>query len=530
MFNADFYPTPKRLIYKMLKKINGFPRRILEPSAGRGDIIETLKEERRYDKNKIYAIESDPELQAMLRGKNIDVLDSDFLSYAGMDKFDLIIGNPPFSADDKHLLKAIDTLYRGQIIFLLNAETLRNPCTNTRKALVSRLSSLNAEIEYLPGEFKNAERPTGVEIALVNIIINRKVEDDLFAGCSDAIHIKTTTVSDECKDVSTRKGIEDLVAEYNEVIRIGTEMIISYYRNYRKIGGYVSLCCKDKSDQYENSNDLTGKMQEKLNDLLENARTSFWRKSLNLTEIKSRLTAKRQAEFEEQLDKNSRMDFTERNLRQFVLNFIGGYEKTMTDAVLEVFDMFTARYAFTDGLFDSNVHYFNGWKSNNAFKINKKVVIPVYGGYGKGPFVDEWSGKWKLNWGVENMLRDIDVVMNSLDGRREYVTITQALKEAFERGQSTKIESTYFILTAYKKGTLHILFKDDDILRRFNVAACMGKGYLPQDYGRKTYTDCTSEEKSLINAFEDKETYETKSGKPIFACQAPSVGLLDFAA
>ena len=528
MFNDGFYPTPKSLIHKMIKKIKGSPGRILEPSAGRGDIIEALKEEQRY--GKIYAIENDPELQAMLRGKKIDLLDSDFLGYAGMDKFDLILGNPPYAECDKHLLKAIDILYRGQIIFLLNAETLRNPCTNTRKTLISRLSSLGAEIEYLPNEFRNAERPTGVEVALVNIIIDRKVEDDLFADCSDSIHVKVPVVSEECKDVSTRKGIEELVAEYNEVIRIGTETIISYYRNYRKIGGYIAISCNCSDKIYDAASDLTGKMQVKLNDLLENARKSFWRKSLNLEAIKSRLTAKRQAEFEEQLECNSKMDFTEYNLRQFVLNFIGGYSRTMTDAVMEIFDMFTARYAFTDGMFDSNIHYFNGWKSNNAFKINKKVVIPVHGGYGRGPFTEQWSGKWKLNWGVEDKLRDIDVVMASLDGKREYVTISQALHKAFERGQSTKIESTYFMLTAYKKGTLHLTFKDEDILRRFNVAACMGKGFLPQDYGRKAYTECPPDEKETIESFEGREAYDTHLGQPVFACQVNPVGLLDFAA
>ena len=322
-YNDDYYPTPLRLINKMIGKINGSPRMILEPSAGSGSIIEALKERRKVDK--IYAIESDPELRAMLMGKKIDLLDSDFLDYAGTDKFSLIIGNPPFATGDIHLLKAIDILYRGQIIFLLNADTLRNPYTVTRKTLVSKLSSLGAEIEYLPGEFRNAERPTGVEVALINIIIDRKVEDDLFADCSDSIHGKAPEVSGECRDVATRRGIEDLVAEYNEVVRLGTETIIAYYRNYRKIGGFIHLSCRDKEERYERGDDLTGKLQDKLNDLLDNVRTTYWRKALNLKEIKSRLTAKRQAEFEEQLNQNSRMDFTERNLRQFVLNFVGDY-------------------------------------------------------------------------------------------------------------------------------------------------------------------------------------------------------------
>lgn len=45
--NDNFYPTPDSLITKMIGKSQGDPQRILEPSAGKGDIIGRLREERR---------------------------------------------------------------------------------------------------------------------------------------------------------------------------------------------------------------------------------------------------------------------------------------------------------------------------------------------------------------------------------------------------------------------------------------------------------------------------------------------------
>ena len=260
-------------------------------------------------------------------------------------------------------------------------------------------------------------------------------------------------------------------------------------------------------------------MQNALNDLLANVRKSFWRRTLDLAEVRRRLTKKKQAEFETQLESNCCMDFTENNIRQFVLNFIGGYEQTLTDAVLEIFNMFTREYCYSDGLYDDNIHYFNGWKTNKAFKVNRKVIIPVYGGYGRSSFVDDYSGKWKLNWGVEEKLRDIDVVMNSLDGKQDYLTIAKALEQAFAVGQSSKIQSTYFTVTAYKKGTLHLIFNDENILRRFNVAACMGKEFLPHDYGHKPYGECATEEKAVIDAFEGVDSYMGNLGQPLFAYQ-----------
>ena len=190
MFNSNknFYPTPDALVGRMIARIKNLPRLILEPSAGKGNITDALK--KRYESRfnhgpEIMAIEIDPELQACLRGKGVKLLDSDFLAYTGPDKFDLIIANPPYDNGHKHLLKMVDILYRGQIICLLNAETIRNPYTNERKQLVQRLDELGAYIEFIPNAFHDAERQTDVEVALIDIFVDRKVEDDLFAGVQD---------------------------------------------------------------------------------------------------------------------------------------------------------------------------------------------------------------------------------------------------------------------------------------------------------------------------------------------------------
>jgi len=255
-------------------------------------------------------------------------------------------------------------------------------------------------------------------------------------------------------------------------------------------------------------------MQEDLNDLLRKVRINFWRKSLDLGEVKNRLTNKKRDEFEEQLKKNYNMDFTEKNIRAFVLNLIGGYEKTLTEAVLEIFELFSRKHSWEDE-HSENIHYFNGWKTNDSFKVNKKVIIPLYGGYRKGPFIDDWSGKWKLQYGCEGVLQDIDTVMAYFDGMQRYYSIKQALENAFVRGESRKIKSSYFTLTAYKKGTLHLVFNSEDILRRFNVVACRGREWLPQDYGTKAYKDMTSEERSVVDSFEGQESYTKNLNAPL---------------
>lgn len=198
--NDSFYPTPKPLIDKMFKGTD-FSKvsTILEPSAGKGDIVKVLNRLPYSSHFDIDCIEIDSDLRHILEGKEFRVVASDFLHYDTMKEYDLIIMNPPFSDGCRHLLKALDLQERngGAVICLLNAETVRNPCTNERKALKQRLEDYNASIEFVEGAFSNAERKTDVEVAIIKVLLPKperpsilldrlkkawKVEDEKFSG------------------------------------------------------------------------------------------------------------------------------------------------------------------------------------------------------------------------------------------------------------------------------------------------------------------------------------------------------------
>lgn len=517
----SFYPTPHHLIRKMILKIKGNPRRILEPSAGRGDLVEALSHSYRFDKRKsdISAIEIDENLQATLRGKEIKLIDSDFLSYGGADKFDLIIANPPFEDGEKHLLKAIDILYRGQIIFILNAETLRNPCTNSRKDLVRKLDELGAKIEYIENSFKTAARPTGVEIALVDITVERTVEEDIFKGATEAKEYQGTV--NQKNEVSEGLTIRELVAEYSQTVKHCTNTITEYHRYANYTQGYLSLNVGDFKPF--NPKDRTEQIQMLVNEALRQIRVTFWRRTLDLEEVRKRLTEKKQSEFEHALQDRAQMEFTESNVHQFIINLIGGYQNTILDSIGEIFEKFTTKHCFRGDLHDKNIHYFNGWKTNNAYKVRKKVILPVSHSF-SSPF-QGWNG-WQLDYKAARELRDIDLAVSYLDGLKEHTSITEAIEAAFKEGENSNIESTYFKMTCHKKGTIHLTFKDADILRRFNIAACIGKGWLPEDYGQKSYEDLTPQEKQAAKSFDGVTTYKKNEGRPLL----PASNLLKLAA
>lgn len=165
-FGKQFYPTPNKVIKKMLEPYTGKVHRggingrmvdsytltnkhILDPSAGKGNILKyIINEFDRYTKPKLYAIELDFDLQDILKSNDdINLIHNDFLTYNDDIFFNLILMNPPFANGDEHLLKAWEILIEGDIVCLLNKETIDNPYSKTRE-LLSNIIKENGSVEY----------------------------------------------------------------------------------------------------------------------------------------------------------------------------------------------------------------------------------------------------------------------------------------------------------------------------------------------------------------------------------------------
>src|SRR5690625_4190055 len=179
--NKDFYPTPKalfrRLVGNSLRFISG---RILEPSAGKGDMIRYILEScgfRSSDDLKIDAIENDPRLVNELMAEGYSVVWDDFLTYETYKEYDFIVMNPPFSNGVDHVIKALELaeeqLSRCEIYAILNKETINNAYSNKRQALLEKLDKHDAEIEYVSDAFTGAERRTDVEVALIRVKVEK---------------------------------------------------------------------------------------------------------------------------------------------------------------------------------------------------------------------------------------------------------------------------------------------------------------------------------------------------------------------
>jgi len=469
---------------------------VLEPSAGNGAIINQIREShKRYVPTKIHCIEKDDNLRNMLIGAGEKVVGKDFLTYAGLTQFDTIIMNPPFSNGDAHLLKAIDILYSGQIVCLLNAETIKNPYTNQRRELVQKLQQLDAEIEYIKDAFLGAERKTPVEIAVVTIKVERDLEEDVLNGANDrAKEYEHEDIDPQIKDVAQKDTIEAIVKDYNFRVNMGIKTIHNHFVNSKYVGAYFSLVVTGSG----NENFPT--IQDKTNAFLDEIRHNYWEKVLSLPAFEKRLTEKKRKEFRETIKNNSDLEFTVSNVRAFFENLMHSYEDTLTDAIEELFDTMTSKHAWDESFHCKNTHYYNGWKTNDAFKVNKKVILPRFG---IDPY-DYDKKRNKLYYNSYEKLDDIDKVMNYFDAKTGYLRMSEVAKKV--NGtilMEDTIESEYFKIRFYKKGTTHLTFKSEDIRRRFNIQVGKKKGWLPQDYGFTPLKQLPLKQQEIVKSFED---------------------------
>tara|TARA_Y100000996_G_scaffold335370_1_gene271853 strand:+ start:390 stop:1604 length:1215 start_codon:yes stop_codon:yes gene_type:complete len=107
------YFTPKNIVVDMIsicKKHNKKIKRVLEPSCGSCQVINEV--DKAFENIEIDGIEFNntifTEIKALEYTNNTDLMNNDYLKYAPKDKYDLIIGNPPYFVMPK---KEVDTKY-----------------------------------------------------------------------------------------------------------------------------------------------------------------------------------------------------------------------------------------------------------------------------------------------------------------------------------------------------------------------------------------------------------------------------------
>lgn len=506
MFSEEFYPTPKNLLARMLKrfemnadvldrlqdrgnhhKFSCFSNKaILDPSAGKGDILDYITENSHYvDKpDNFSAIEKNIDLQSVLREKEYPVIASDFLDYNDDVYFDYIIMNPPFSNGDEHLLHAIKIAKNTEIVCVLNAQTIKNPGTKRRKLLLEQINNFG-EVEFVQDAFKDAERQTGVEVAIVYLNIQK--EDERFNF--DFEDFEDSGVNTDFDIANNEVAREDLIGNlnlrYEEVRKSYAEFLKAEakYKHYKKIFLEGESFHSEGDWQLEK-----GTPQQKYTFLSGKLKGFMWRKVIKQLDVEKYMSSKVLSNFNAFINQQTKMAFTKENVGSFFQTIMGNRKMIWDKAVVDVFDMLTDFYK-------DNRNHVEGWRTNDKFKINRKIILPNWckwnTAYMNQQDIKDYGAYFEVDYRDRTKYEDIDKVMAYLSGEslKEQHKINFALEQHFSQLGKVRTgekidnvcDSKYFDIKFFRKGTVHLTFKDKKLWNEFNMTACASKNWLPDD-------------------------------------------------
>lgn len=113
------------------------------------------------------------------------------------------------------------------------------------------------------------------------------------------------------------------------------------------------------------------------NAFVKSIRRKYWRALLDNKEFSGLLTSKLRAQYYSKINELVNYDFSLYNIYSIRLEMSQQMCKGVEETIVDLFDEFSHKHYWSEC--SNNIHYYNGWKTNSAYKINKKVIIPLRG-------------------------------------------------------------------------------------------------------------------------------------------------------
>lgn len=462
MFNSTFYPTPRPLAEALLGPLKLDKGYVLEPSAGKGDILDTIKEKYAYrigyDKcynqhrmPRMYAVEIQPELRAILADKGYTIVGEDFLRYVPDRHYTHIVMNPPFDHCDDHLLHAWNILVHGEIACIYPVTALDNP-KEVRKQQVLRLIADHGSIQKLGSFFaRGAERRTTAEVAIVRLTKKAAIDEGEFGFDVKNEPRVVPDMGDNGpeNELALRSFMGDLLSRY----RAALDAFAPYKIAQRRLTHYTNSFTDVNFGDY--------------NAFVDSLTESAWRQILGDPRFQRLLTKRAREMFRDFRQRQARVDFNEHNVKAMFVELLARQDELLNATIQDAFDTMTKYHK-------DNVEHFEGWKSNDAWRINKRVILP-------NCVSDPGYGNWNFSYYKNDEIDDVDRALCLVTGKN-FDEITTIVKAVRDTGKS-ETTSTFFKIRMFKKGTIHLWWLDQQVRQDFNIAAARGKGWLPPAEG-----------------------------------------------
>ncbi len=474
LFGADFYPTPPDVAAEMLDPLDLRGKTVLEPSAGSGNLVRECLERGAAE---VLWCEPEKQLRSILYGMNgqhVHLL-NDFLKVQAnfVSHVDLIVMNPPFSADEAHILHAWEIAPPGcEIVALANWNTV---CDEYVHRLTQRTGSgLKKQLAYLVnaygsrenlGEcFSTAERPTKVSVGLVRLTKpgQRVSGADEFEG----FYLGPDDIEAQGEGLIPYRRSRDIVNRYVEACRIFDEQVEAGTRLRGVLDGFFGqeLGLQVTVEGAPVTRNRFRKDLQKA--ALKHVFAEFLPAQLATSQLAKDINAF--------VEKQSRIPFTERNIYRMLQIVAGTQEARVDRAVEQAIDSLTRHTA-------ENRYGVEGWVTNSGYMLNRRFIRAYMGEL-------SWSGKGvnvKSYGRQADEIQDLIKALCFITGRK-YAEVGQPTKPAdgvFWPGEW--YEWGFFRFRAYKKGTVHFEFKDEEVWAAVNARYARIKGQVLPEQRRR---------------------------------------------
>lgn len=463
MFHKEFYPTPLDVLEMM--QLDCFDKVILEPHAGKGDIVDFC-----YNNGakEVLAIEINEDLQKIVRTK-ANLIGSDFFECKSeqIAHIDAIYMNPPFSNADKHIRHAWEIAPEGcEIVSLCNYETIERSSTFRQLA---RLIIDYGVATNLGDCFSTAERTTGINVGMIK----------LYKPISSTEFEFESFFMDEDEEEEQGEGM----MQYNEV-----RALVNRYVGTMK-------CFDAMKEQIDNVNNLIAGIGMSSLDLQVGHNNSIttkeqfskiiqkrsWNHIFAKMNMQKYVTSGVMNDINKFVENQEKIPFTMKNIYKMLQIIVGTRQETFNRALEEAVDNFTKHT-------HENRFGVEGWKTNSGYMLNKKFICQNIIDASYGSFsvkYDSYSSR-KIDDLVKVLCNITGTNYNEIGSLYRFNYSKNNYDITFELEPNTWYEWGFFEVKFFRKGTMHVKFKDAENWYLLNKAYGELKGFsLPENYKNK---------------------------------------------
>jgi hypothetical protein len=488
--DLQFYPTPPDLARKMWGKFQNDVERVLEPSCGNADLLKVCKHfergswRRDRDNDTIFeACEIDLTRHAHLKEMGVRVVGHDFMKLSFGSPYSHIIMNPPFAQGVRHVLHAWNILWDGEIVALVNAESIRNPHTSERQFL-GRLLAQHGSVEFVQGAFTTPETQRKTEVECAILYLRKRADASaMFTEILESLkedQVDTDRIADQYEqqyEVAIPRGfIETQVEAFDLAVKAAKVSAVAS----AQASGYASRIGNSMEDYQKNESLPTDdpairadKVRSMLSASYKDLKDRAWTSILRSSMVRGKLSSKAEADMISRFEEIKKLEFTAQNVYSFLIGLAESAGEIQMSMVCEVFDSIVKYHS------DNGVWY-RGWKSNDAQRTMgirvkaRRFVLPNW----------DFRTYGSLSYGDTRRLEDFDRVFAMLDGKAQAALPLAKAIDANWRDfmDADRVQSTYFEVRGYKgTKTMHFYPRRPDLMDRLNRLVGRHRQWLPND-------------------------------------------------